>query len=62
MDLRICAINLRESQSDVWVIEPQLTYKLNDRFSLLAEYRFNEFEENNGLDGQGVAFGMEVSF
>ena len=55
-------INLRESQSDVWVIEPQLTYQLNDRFSLLAEYRFNEFEENNGLDGQGVAFGMEVRF
>ena len=56
-------INLRESQSDVWVIEPQLTYQLDDRFSLLVEYRFNGYEDlNPAAKGEGVALGMEVSF
>ncbi len=56
-------INFRESQKDVWVIEPQLTYKLDDRFSLLMEYRFNGYEDlNPTVQGEGVALGMEVSF
>ncbi len=55
-------INFRQSQKDAWVIEPQLTYKLDDRFSLLLEYRYNEIEKGLNLDGEGVAFGLEVSF
>jgi len=56
-------INFRESQSDVWVIEPQLTIKLDDRFSLLVEYRYNGFEDLvQTIDGEGVAFGLELSF
>ena len=56
-------INFRESQKDIWVIEPQLTYKVTDRFSLLVEYRYNGFEDNIAtVEGEGVALGMEVSF
>lgn len=56
-------INFRESQKDVWVIEPQLTYKLDERFSLLVEYRFNGYEDlNPAVEGDGVALGIEVSF
>ena len=56
-------INFRESLKDVWVIEPQLTYKFTDRFSLLVEYRYNGFEDiNPSVQGEGVALGMEVTF
>ena len=56
-------INFRESQKDVWVIEPQLTYKFTDRFSLLVEYRYNGFEDMNpSVQGEGVALGMEITF
>jgi hypothetical protein len=56
-------INFRESQKDVWVIEPQLTYKFTDRFSFLVEYRYNGFEDiNPSVQGEGVALGMEVIF
>ena len=56
-------INFRESLKDVWVIEPQLTYKFTDRFSLLVEYRYNGFEYiNPSVQGEGVALGMEVTF
>ena len=56
-------INFRESQKDVWVIEPQLTYKFTDRFSFLVEYRYNGFEDiNPSVQGEGVALGMEVTF
>ena len=51
-------INFRESLKDIWVIEPQLTYKFTDRFSLLVEYRYNGFEDIK----EGVALGMEVTF
>ena len=56
-------INFRESQKDVWVIEPQLTYKFTDRFSLLVEYRYNGFEDMlSSVQGEGVALGIEVTF
>jgi hypothetical protein len=56
-------INFRESQKDVWVIEPQLTYKFTDRFSFLVEYRYNGFEDiNPSVQGEGVALGMEITF
>jgi len=56
-------INFRESQKDVWVIEPQLTYKFTDRFSFLVEYRYNGFEDMNpSVQGEGVALGIEVTF
>ena len=56
-------INFRESQKDVWVIEPQLTYKFTDRFSLLVEYRYNGFEDLlSSVQGEGLALGMEVTF
>ena len=56
-------INFRESLKDVWVIEPQLTYKFTDRFSFLVEYRFNGFEDMlSSVEGEGIALGMEVTF
>lgn len=56
-------LNFRESMSDVWVIEPQLTFKLDDRFSLLVEYRYNGFEDLAAtIKGEGVALGMEFAF
>ena len=56
-------INFRESLKDIWVIEPQLTYKFTDRFSFLVEYRYNGFEDMNpSVQGEGVALGMEVTF
>ena len=56
-------INFRESLKDVWVIEPQLTYKFTDRFSFLVEYRYNGFEDMNpSVQGEGVALGIEVTF
>ena len=56
-------INFRESLKDVWVIEPQLTYRFTDRFSFLVEYRYNGFEDMNlSVQGEGVALGIEVTF
>jgi hypothetical protein len=56
-------INFRESLKDIWVIEPQLTYKFTDRFSFLVEYRFNGFEDMlSSVEGEGIALGMEVTF
>jgi hypothetical protein len=56
-------INFGESLKDVWVIEPQLTYKFTDRFSFLVEYRYNGFEDMNpSVQGEGVALGIEVTF
>jgi hypothetical protein len=50
--------SLVEGGADRWVAEPQLGYRLNDRFSLLLEYRYNEFEQNDS----GVAAGLETLF
>lgn len=44
-----------------WVAEPQLNYKLNDRYRLVSEFRVNEFERGV-LRSTGVAIGMEVIF
>ena len=56
-------INFRESLKDVWVIEPQLTYRFTDRFSFLVEYRYNGFEDKlSSVQGEGVALGIEVTF
>jgi len=56
-------INFRESQKNIWVIEPQLSYKFSERFSLLLEYRYNGFEDiNPTVQGEGVALGVEISF
>ena len=56
-------INFRESLKDVWVIEPQLTYRFTDTFSFLVEYRYNGFEDKlSSVQGEGVALGIEVTF
>ena len=56
-------INFRESLKDVWVIEPQLTFRFTDRFSFLVEYRYNGFEDKlSSVQGEGVALGIEVTF
>ena len=56
-------INFLESLKDIWVVEPQLTYKFTDRFSFLVEYRYNGFEDiNPSVQGESVALGMEVTF
>ena len=41
-----------------WVTEPQLVCRLAERFSLLAEWRYNQFES----DRNGLALGGEVIF
>ena len=54
-------LNLQKSGPDRWIAEPQLNAKLNDRFHLVAEYRFNGFEDNTlTLDGSGLALGLAI--
>ncbi|MFT5208173.1 MAG: hypothetical protein ACI9CF_001942 [Candidatus Omnitrophota bacterium] len=56
-------INFDEDSRNQWVVEPQINFKLNDRFTLVAEYRFNGFERDNSLlEGSGWAFGTEMKF
>lgn len=43
---------------DRWVAEPQLTLRLDPRFALLLELRYNGFEP----DESGAALGLEVTF
>lgn len=43
---------------DRWVAEPQLTLRLDPRFALLLEVRYNGFE----ADESGAALGVEVTF
>jgi predicted porin len=54
-------INWDEENSDRWVIEPQLNYKVNESVSVHIEYRYNGFEDIN-LDGKGVAIGISFKF
>ena len=56
-------INFVENGKDQWVIEPQLTYKMSENFSLAIEYRYNGYENSNPtVDGSGVALGFEMKF
>ncbi len=56
-------MNLREGADDRWVIEPAIYFKMNERFTFVTEYRYSGFEDANALlDGEGVAFGMNVKF
>ena len=43
---------------DRWVAEPQLTLRLDKRFALLLEVRYNGFE----ADESGAALGLELRF
>ena len=56
-------INFIENRKDLWVIEPQLTYKMTNDLSLALAYRYNGYEDANpAVKGSGVALGVEVSF
>lgn len=51
--------NLRQDKGNMWVIEPQLEYKMSANSWLLLEYRLNDFEQDNpALDGYGWALGV----
>ena len=50
--------NWREGLEDRWGTEPQLTYRIGDRYALLLEFRYNEFER----DDKGLSAGFEVVF
>lgn len=55
--------NLREHETTRWVVEPQATFLINQRVSVLVEYRYNGFEEHApGIDGAGVALGLGARF
>ena len=50
--------NWIEGGENRWVTEPQLTYRIGDRYALLLEFRYNEFER----DDKGLSAGFEVVF
>jgi hypothetical protein len=50
--------NWLEGGADRWVGEPQLFYKINERFTTLVEFRFNEFERHD----KGLAVGIDLAF
>jgi len=55
--------NLQEGTDDRWVIEPQVNYKINDRFSFLIEYRYSGFEAASAAsEAEGIAIGMDMKF
>lgn len=56
-------LNVSEIGSDRWVIEPQLNFKINKRFAVVLEGRYNGFEDaDSSLDGTGLALGLTVTF
>jgi len=56
-------LNMSTKGSDRWVVEPQLNFKLNKRFSALLEFRYNAYEASNAnLKGKGVALGFGIKF
>lgn len=56
-------LNMSAKGPDRWVVEPQLNFKLNDRFSALLEFRYNAYEAiNSNLKGKGAALGFGIKF
>ncbi len=56
-------LNIDKSSPNRWVIEPQLNLRIDSRFQAVAEYRFNEYEDDNPrLDGSGLALGAKILF
>lgn len=54
-------INFIDGGSDRWVIEPELRWKLDEHISLVAEFRYNDFERSiPGWDGTGLAGGILI--
>jgi len=54
-------LNWDEEGSDRWVIEPQLSYRINDHIYMNLEFRYNGFEDVQG-DGKGIAIGIQYKF
>lgn len=54
--------NVKESQDDRIVSEPQLRYMLTDNFGLTLEYRYNEFLKNKPFKEKGLALGFHYQF
>lgn len=51
--------NVVENAENRWVIEPQLTWKLNGYLNIRLEFRYNGFENaTKNLDGSGIALGF----
>ena len=44
------------------MVEPQLNYRLNDRYRLGAELLLNEFEQLGSLESTSAASGVEATF
>ena len=56
-------LNVVDNGSNRWVVEPQLTWQINERFFTSLEFRYNGFEtENPELDGTGIALGAGLNF
>ncbi len=56
-------LNLEESESDRWVIEPMLKIHLVKHFNIITEFRYNGYEDaNSKLKGSGIAVRVELSY
>jgi len=54
-------LNLQDGADDRWVIEPQLSFKINEHFKFLIEYRYNGFEAASpSSKGNGIAVGVGI--
>lgn len=52
-------LNVIENEENRWVIEPQLTWHVDQNFNIRLELRYNAFEDaNSSLDGIGLALGI----
>jgi len=56
-------LNLNDDADDIWIIEPQLNFKITETFDFVIEGRYNEIEDSiPEKDGLGVAVGLKVKF
>lgn len=52
-------LNVINNMQNRWVIEPQLTWQVNEHFNIRLELRYNAYENANiSLDGSGIALGI----
>lgn len=52
-------LNVIQNAKNRWVVEPQLTWHVNEHFNIRLELRYNAFEDANmSMDGIGVALGL----
>ena len=56
-------LNLEKGPDDLWVVEPQINFMINETLDVVLEARYNEVEDaNKALDGFGLAGGIKMKF